>query len=270
MLEQCYSELLEPGQTVFDIGAHAGMHLDRFVELVGPQGHTFAFEPIPGLARLLAHRYRENSSVTVKPIALSNWAGKTTFQIVENGLPQSGLKRRDYGADSVVLKLPSNRIVAAILRRLAHAFGRFSLARRAFERGWIIVREVEVEVDTIDAQAQGLSRVDYLKIDVEGAELDCLRGGQQTVARHRPFISLEYGRSSYAAYGETTLGLFKWSQENRYLVSDLFGNIVEDEREWLDVCDVSYWDFFLLPIERRDFWTTKFSSFGHVLINPVP
>jgi FkbM family methyltransferase len=260
LLAQAYSQIIRPGQTVFDVGANVGLHLERFAALVGPQGRVIAFEPIPGLARALAARFRDNSAVTVKPLALSKNAGTATFAVVENGLEQSGLRRRDYDAGGVVLRMPSNWIAGGILRRAMHAGGRFSLGRWAFARGWVVIRDVAVTVDTIDAQAAGLPRLDYIKIDVEGAEMDCLRGAEATVARCRPLISLEYGRSSYSVYGEQATTLYDWARQHRYLVSDLFGNLVEDEAEWLNVCDVSYWDFFLVPEERRDFWTATFSA----------
>ena len=256
LLEIGYSQFLKSGDVVFDVGAHSGRHLDRFVRLVGPQGRVVAFEPIPGLAKHLAVRHRADAAVTVKPLALSNRSGTATFSIVENGAEQSGLRQRDFGEDRRIIRIPSNRIVAGILRRAINAFG---IGRRAFARGYVVVREITVAVDTIDVQAQALDRLDYIKIDVEGGEIDCLRGAQATVARHRPFISVEYGRPGYAAYGESAMALFEWARANRYLLSDLFGNIVADDAEWRQVCDVAYWDYFLLPQERRDAWSAKFS-----------
>jgi FkbM family methyltransferase len=255
LLQIGYSKLVQPGGVVFDVGAHSGRHLEHFARLVGPQGRVFAFEPIPGLASYLARRYSANAAVTVKPLALSNRSGVATFRIVENGAQQSGLRQRDYGAASRVIRIPSNRIAAGILRRAINASG---LGRRAFERGYVVVREITVALDTIDAQAAALDRLDYIKIDVEGAEVDCLRGAEATVSRHRPFISVEYGYPGYSAYGQSAMTLFEWARQNGYLLSDLFGNIVEGAAEWLSVCDVSYWDFFLLPQERRELWTARF------------
>jgi FkbM family methyltransferase len=255
LLDQGYSRLIERGHTVFDVGAHSGLHLDRFVALVGAQGRVFAFEPIPRFAKHLAARYRKNSVVTVKPVALSDSAGSATFKVVEGALEQSGLKLRDEGAAR-----RSAGWIGALAARLANgALQRTGLHRHIKERP-VVVREIVVDVDTIDAQAASLQRLDYIKLDVEGAEMNCLRGAQAAVSRCRPFISVEYGRASYSIYGHSALSLFEWSRQNRYLLSDLFGNIVEDESEWLEVCDVSYWDFFLLPQERRDFWSSKFQS----------
>jgi FkbM family methyltransferase len=255
LLDHGYSRLVERGHTVFDVGAHSGLHLDRFVTLVGAEGRVFAFEPIPRFARYLAARYRESSNVTVKPLALSDAAGSATFKVVEGALEQSGLRERDQGA----VRRSDGRL-GALAVRLANGVLRRTGLSRHIKRRPIAVRDIVVDVDTIDAQAAVLERLDYIKIDVEGGEMNCLRGAQRAVHRHRPFISVEYGRSGYAAYGETALSLFEWSQQNRYLLSDLFGNLIEDESEWLEVCDTSYWDFFLLPQERREFWKSRFQS----------
>ena len=260
LLQHGYARLIEPGNVVFDVGAHWGRHLECFVGLVGPHGQVVGFEPLPGLARQLAQRYSDNRCVSIRALALSKQSGRSTFRIVENGQGLSGLKQRVYPGSPKVFQLPADGPASKALRGALFAFGRFSIASWAVRRGWTITRDVVVEVDTIDAQAASLERLDFIKLDIEGGEMDCLRGADATVARHRPFISIEYGANSYSVYGETNMSLFHWARERRYLLSDLFGNIVEDESEWLKVCDVSYWDYFLLPEERRDFWRAKFSS----------
>jgi FkbM family methyltransferase len=262
LLEQGYCQLIEPGSIVFDVGAHTGRHLARFVQLVGPLGRVFAFEPLPALAQRLKRRYDNNPCVTVNVFALSNRSGHGTFRVVENGLGISGLKLREDSTDATIISFPRGRLVGGMLRRVIklRLLGGNSIGEWAMNRGWVMVRDFPIVLDTIDAQAASLERLDFIKIDIEGAELDCLRGAGATVARHRPFISIEYGRSCYSMYGETAVSLFNWACEKDYLLSDLFGNIVEDEAEWLRVCDVSFWDYYLLPKERRDFWRSRFVS----------
>ena len=53
--------------------------------------------------------------------------------------------------------------------------------------------EVEVPVTTIDALTEelGLPRVDYIKMDIEGAEREALRGAAHTIERYRPTLMLE-------------------------------------------------------------------------------
>ncbi len=59
-----------------------------------------------------------------------------------------------------------------------------------------------VRLATLDRDLPEGYRPDFVKIDVEGAELAVLRGGAETLARHRPYIAIEHG-SSAAAFGTT-------------------------------------------------------------------
>ena len=50
-----------------------------------------------------------------------------------------------------------------------------------------------VPVDTLDrlVDAQGLARLDLMKIDVEGAEAEVIQGASRMIARHRPMVVFE-------------------------------------------------------------------------------
>jgi FkbM family methyltransferase len=63
-------------------------------------------------------------------------------------------------------------------------------------------REVPVPTRRLDGFSEALGRVDFLKIDVEGAERLVLEGGRGLLQRHRPTVIFEFGRSQ-RAYGTT-------------------------------------------------------------------
>jgi FkbM family methyltransferase len=63
------------------------------------------------------------------------------------------------------------------------------------------VEEIPVEVTTLDLLLAGAPRLDFLKIDVEGAELKVLEGGAGVIAAHRPFIAFEHGPGPDGAPG---------------------------------------------------------------------
>ena len=221
LLSKGYRRFLRPGQIVFDVGSHAGIHLAQFVDLVGLSGRVIAFEPIPSLAEALVGKFRDGSNVDIRNMALSDRPGRSEFLVLHKAIGMSGFKQRagsgDQGAERIM-----------------------------------------VEVETLDRQASDLVRLDYIKIDIEGAEIGCLRGAAQTVNRYRPWISVEYGMPGYSMFGNTAMTLFEWAREHGYVPSDLFGNLIPRPEEWAIVCDYSLWDFFLVPEERRQEWTSLF------------
>lgn len=73
--------------------------------------------------------------------------------------------------------------------------GRAAMSDEVFTGNNRISRDgaLEVLVETLDrlAAARNLARLDLLKIDVEGAEADVIRGACQAITRHRPVIVFE-------------------------------------------------------------------------------
>jgi FkbM family methyltransferase len=221
LLSKCYTRFLGAGQVVFDVGSHAGFHLKQFISLVGPSGRVFAFEPIPALSAALRNTYRERPNVEIRSLALSDKPGRSEFLVLHQAIGMSGFKQRAGSGDQGAEK-------------------------------------IMVPLETLDRQAADLSRLDYIKIDIEGAEISCLRGARQTVTRFRPLISVEYGQPSYSLFGNTAMTLFEWAHEHDYNISDLFGNLIPVADEWALVCDRSMWDYFLVPQERRQQWASLF------------
>ena len=76
-----FERTLKPGDTVFDVGAHAGYYTLLASRLVGPEGHVFAFEPNPrNLACLRRHvRLNRCDNVTVVEAAVARHTGAMRF-----------------------------------------------------------------------------------------------------------------------------------------------------------------------------------------------
>ena len=75
--------------------------------------------------------------------------------------------------------------------------------------------EITVRLARLDALVDA-DDVDVIKIDVEGAELGVLRGGEALVMRCRPIIMFESGPNPPLGY--TIEGLWRWFDEHDYLV----------------------------------------------------
>lgn len=70
-------------------------------------------------------------------------------------------------------------------------FGTFSLAESSLSSGNLSDLIKIVKIDNLH-----LERLDFLKIDVEGMELDVLEGGVNTILRERPWCWIEYWKIS--------------------------------------------------------------------------
>jgi FkbM family methyltransferase len=145
------------GAVVLDIGAHIGLFSAIAAKVVGANGKVFAFEPAPNTIPVLHQTIRINHLETViSPVnqAMGKDSGKITFFI------------SDETADN------SNSIVSYKVDRKLNG--------------------VEVEVNTIDNFVAGkkLDRVDFIKIDVEGAEYDTIRGGIEVFKKFQPSFIL--------------------------------------------------------------------------------
>ncbi len=220
ILEHSYRKLISAGDTVVDIGAHVGRHSKVFRDLIGETGYLYLFEPLPEQFMFLA-REMAAPNITVFNKALSDKEGPMSFCQVENYLEQSGLKRRDYGANDA------------------------------------IVKQIQVEVETLDHYFDTFNKngISYIKLDAEGAEVSILKGASECLKQYRPIVSVEYGRPSYSAYGLTADSLYNFALEYNYYIADLCGNIVLNLDMWREVCDSVYWDYFLVPQERiKEFW----------------
>jgi len=220
MLEHSYRKLISAGDTVVDIGAHVGRHSKVFRDLIGETGYLYLFEPLLEQFAFLAQELAAHN-ITMFNKALSDHAGTMSFFQVENYPEESGLKKRAYNAKDA------------------------------------IVKQIQVEVETLDHYYDEFNKngISYIKLDAEGAEVSILKGASECLKQYRPIVSVEYGSPSYSAYGLTADSLYNFTLEYNYYIADLCGNIVLNLDMWREICDSVYWDYFLVPQERtKEFW----------------
>lgn len=148
---------VRPGMTFLDVGAHNGYYSLLASRRVGPAGRVVAFEPSPRERRRLRWNLALNRcrNVAVEPCALGAGGGSASLFVVRG---------RETGFNSLrppALDQPT--------------------------------RQVRVAVDSLDrcAERLGLSAVHFVKLDVEGAELDALRGAEGTLRRFSPAVMCE-------------------------------------------------------------------------------
>jgi len=160
---------LQPGSVAVDVGANVGWHTLLMARLVGPSSRVLAVEANPSVRERLAEHLKANhfTNVTIVPAALGSEPGKLRF-----------------------LAPPVDSIGAGD----GHVAG---------ESDKDECHIVETEVTTLDAltEREGLPRLDFVKIDVEGFEWPVLQGGVQTLAKFRPVVCFEFN-AIYAGRGE--------------------------------------------------------------------
>lgn len=153
------------GATILDIGANHGKMTRPLAKLPGARVH--AFEPVEYNHTLLGRVTANLPNVTRHRFALSDTAGQVSIYIPVR---------------------PSNRISpgAAHMGDTAHAETFGTSTANA-------VAELTINTDTLDAVAQReqLAAIDFMKIDVEGAEPLVIAGGQTSIAQHKPAIYCE-------------------------------------------------------------------------------
>lgn len=142
---------LPVGGTVLDVGANIGGHTFAFAEAVGPTGTVIACEPQRMLFGMLAGSQALIGAKQVWP----RWCalGKDFATVC--------IPELDYDAPNNFGGLPVGKI--------AHG----------------------EPVACVPLDAWDMPRVDFLKIDVEGMELDVLAGADDTIQRCRPVIVAE-------------------------------------------------------------------------------
>jgi hypothetical protein len=76
-------------------------------------------------------------------------------------------------------------------------------------------------VTTLDAfvQQERLSRLDFMKIDVEGAEVGLLQGAEETIDRFRPVLMIEINPSTLQRFGKTSADVVILLGRHRYRMS---------------------------------------------------
>jgi 2-O-methyltransferase len=150
---------------IFDVGACEGEDSIRYARRF-PRAHVYAFEPLPENQRLIRDnfdRYQVNNAELI-PIALSDRDGSADFH-VSSGRPKDEFSGRDwnYGNKSSSLLPPAS-------------------GQPMF--GWIEFKDtISVTCETLDhfCAIRGLAHVDFIHMDVQGAEHLVLRGAQDTL-----------------------------------------------------------------------------------------
>jgi FkbM family methyltransferase len=155
-IAQRFREHIRPGDTVIDVGANVGIYTMLAAELVGPSGHVHAFEPDP-----------QSMCYLLTTVNRSGLTGRVTLW---------NLAASDHSANArLYLDLKTARTTS--LR--ANAYAPDPQQREPLVVG-------TAALDDLTTQPP-----QFVKIDVEGAELKVLAGAVRLLRHHHPVLLVE-------------------------------------------------------------------------------
>ena len=180
------------GDTVLDVGAHIGLFSVISSRLCGNSGKVLSFEPARETFALLQQTIRINdlsNLIIPRQAAVSDRSGKITFYV------------------SPIRGDNSN-----------------SLVSYKDDRELIPVEVDMVSIDDLVAADHAL-KPSFIKIDVEGAELDALRGASYTMRTCKPAMILAIHPEPIREKGDSVEAIFHFIREHRY-TARLQGKVV--------------------------------------------
>jgi FkbM family methyltransferase len=175
---------LSTGAVVFDIGANIGVFGVRILQEID-QAHVYAFEPVPEIYQCLKANadQTDHTRFHTFPVGVSNQVGRLSFTYYPNSPALSTAKPEQWNETELRKAVNGSishppphlwmtRLLPSVLRRwIAYWF-----AKRMRQNAQEVYADLVTVSDMIEHHQ--IERIDLLKIDCEGAELECLLGIQ--------------------------------------------------------------------------------------------
>ncbi len=156
-LQQAIQDLAQPGMVACDVGASIGYMSLLLAKRVGKNGQVFSFEPLPSNQERLQKNLELNPQLNVKLIhkAVAEKAAKTVF--------------------------------------LVHSSGGMGKLRGSLGKNTDYENKIEVETVSLDdfVYKEKNAAPNIIKIDIEGGEVQALKGMQRLLKESRPVLLLE-------------------------------------------------------------------------------
>lgn len=168
------SRLVRPDWTFFDVGAYFGYYALLVSHLSRGRAKVHAFEPFDANYRLLLEHKELNrfANLHAHQLAVSDHSGEVEFQS-----PRASVN--NYGGGWV---LAEGEQPEGPITRLQ------------------TVRSVSLDAFVAE---NDIEKVDFIKIDTEGAEMSVLRGAADTIQRFKPAMMIELFPHGLSRYGRT-------------------------------------------------------------------
>ena len=195
-IQNIFAQHLQAGDVFYDIGANVGFFTIIASKLVGNTGKVYAFEPGKGNANSIRHNARLNDFNKIEVIekAVSNTSGEGRLLLAK------------YSGGHALATADAPPDLAG---------------------------EVTIDLVSIDdliAQNR-ITPPNFVKVDVEGAELDVLKGMSETIKTYQPTIIYEVDDSDRAGYERKYRELADFLESLNYQVTQ-----IENSYDTIDWC----------------------------------
>jgi len=174
---------LKPDMVFVDVGANQGEYA-LFAAKRLTNGIVLAYEPVEHFLQQLTENISRNGygNIRVFPYGLSNAPKHLPIYMGETGAGEN---------EGLATVFPSND-------------------RKRF------IQDIDLKVFDDVVPELKLQRMDFMKIDVEGSELDVLKGSYKTIKHFRPWIMLEVSDITYETAGYSVGDIIKFFEPLKY------------------------------------------------------
>ncbi len=194
-----FTKTIGDGDVVVDCGANVGRHTIAMARLVGQNGKVHSFEVSPEVSPVVLPWLKErvaaagvSDRVVLHEVAVARAAGSVTFHFTQGGA---------YGMSA----LQPRRLTEELKKTVRYV-------------------PTTVRAVRLDDEISDLSRLTFMKLDLEGGEFDALVGAKRILARNRPVVVFENGRSESAEdYRYSKEDFFGFFASISYRLYDVFG-----------------------------------------------
>ena len=175
---------LQRGNVFIDMGAHIGKYTVEVAREVGTEGKVISVEPFPSNFAMLKENISLNRLKNVELVNMAAWNCSEQLRFFIGDSSAHGGVYSNYGLSSILVKAE--------------------------------------KIDRIIADAK-LSHVDWVKIDVEGAEYEVLQGLEETLDRFKPRLLVEVWQKNQSKV-EKLLSEHTYGMRRLSYICDIFTN----------------------------------------------
>jgi FkbM family methyltransferase len=181
---------IQKGFVIFDIGANVGYHTLIFSHLVGENGKVFSFEPEP-----------ENFATLNNNILINNIKNVITIN--------KAVSDKKAVLDFYVSNSFNKGTHSLVYNPIQHS-------------------EVSIKIDCLPLNdfivERSISKIDFIKIDVEGAEHEVIKGMESVIMRFKPAMLVEVNNDAQVTHGLSSKELKEYICNFGYDCYDILDN----------------------------------------------